>query len=557
MKLNTPKDQRLVGYFSMEIGLDEKLPTYSGGLGVLAGDTIKSAADLRVPLVGVSLVHDKGYFYQTINNGEQGELPVDWKKEELLKPLEEEVTVEVEGRTVKVKAWEYIVKGFKEYEVPVIFLDTDVEGNSDYDRSLTRFLYGGDQKYRLCQEIVLGIGGLKMLNQLGYTGILKYHLNEGHAALLGLELLEELNGDLDKARKKCVFTTHTPVPAGHDKFPVELVRGVLPRFPFDMEGILDDEGRVNMTLLGLVFSRYVNGVAKSHKEVSRKMFPDYPIDSVTNGVHASTWASDSFIELFDKHIAGWRKDNFCLRYAEGIPSSEVWRAHAKSKDALVELVNQKAKAGFHPERFTIGFARRFTSYKRPLLLFRDIDRLNRIAEKYGDIQVVFAGKAHPKDFRGKELIKKVFEIKKKLSPKINLVFLDNYDMYMAKILVSGVDLWLNTPLRPKEASGTSGMKAAVNGVPSLSVLDGWWIEGCIENVTGWSIGPQPDQQLDGNTDEIDARDLYNKLESSVLPMFYGDRQKWVKIMKHSIAINASFFNTHRMIQQYVLNAYFH
>ncbi len=557
MKLNTPKDQRLVGYFSMELGLDEKMPTYSGGLGVLAGDTIKSAADLRVPLVAVSLVHEKGYFYQTINDGLQGELPVDWKKEGILKPLEAEVTVEIEGREVKVRAWEYIVKGFKEYEVPVIFLDTDVEGNSDYDRSLTMFLYGGDQKYRLCQEIVLGIGGLRMLNALGYTGILKYHLNEGHASLLGVELLEELNGDLDKVRKKCVFTTHTPVPAGHDKFPVELVQQVFPSFPFDVEGILDDEGRVNMTLLGLVFSRYVNGVAKKHGEVSRKMFPDYDIHSITNGVHASTWASDQFSELFDKHIPGWRKDGFCLRYAEGIPPNEIWDAHVKSKQALVDLVNKKFNAGFHSSRFTIGFARRFTSYKRPLLLFHDIERLNKIADKYGDIQIIFAGKAHPKDHRGKELIKKVFEVKKRLSPRINLVFLDNYDMYLAKLLVSGVDLWLNTPLRPKEASGTSGMKAAVNGIPSLSVLDGWWIEGCIEHVTGWSIGPQPNQQIDGDTDIIDAGDLYNKLELSIIPLFYGERQRWIKIMKHAIAINASFFNTHRMIQQYVLNAYFH
>jgi len=580
-------NQRTIAYFSMEIGLEAGMPTYSGGLGVLAGDTIRSAADLKVPMVAVTLLHRKGYFYQRLDpSGCQREEPVQWVVEDFVEKLPQKASVTIEGRTVHLSAWKYEVMGIGGYNVPVYLLDADLPENSEWDRTLTDFLYGGDQYYRLCQEVFLGIGGVRMLRALGYNSIERFHMNEGHASLLTLELLDEeakrdgrksiIRDDIEAVRKKCVFTTHTPVPAGHDQFPINLVKRVIgPREDFfdmkdifsadlvrrilrsqepfpEMKDIFLSENLLNMTYLALNLSHYVNGVAKKHGEVSRLMFGEYVIDAITNGVHAATWVSEYFQLLYDHYIPGWRQDNFNLRYALSIPKKEVWDAHAQAKKRLIQYVNRETNTGMDVDVLTIGFARRAATYKRGDLLFTDTDRLKQISSKAGPFQVVYAGKAHPQDQGGKEIIKKIFEIKEPLKNNIRIAYLENYDMELGKMMTSGVDLWLNTPQPPLEASGTSGMKAALNGVPSLSVLDGWWIEGHIEGVTGWSIGEtgrSPDRSKD-------AESLYEKFERIIIPMFYHDRERFIDIMLHSIALNGSFFNTHRMVQQYVLNAYF-
>lgn len=557
------RKERSIAYFSMEMGIDSRIPTYSGGLGVLAGDTVRACADLKVPIVAVTILYEKGYFLQKLDNqGNQQELSVQWNPRDLLKPLPNKITVQIEDRDVTIGAWQYDVLGITGYAVPIIFLDTDLKENSGYDRGLNDYLYGGDEWYRLLQEIILGIGGVRMLKELGYTEIKKYHMNEGHASLLTLELLnerkrkEEPMWDFEAVRNLCVFTTHTPVPAGYDQFSYDLVIGALREFmPLDVLKMLGGQERLNMTLLALNLSKYINGVAKKHGEVSQSMFPGYHIESITNGVHSHTWTCDSFKRLFDKYIPGWAGDPFSLRYALNVPKIEMWAAHAEAKKKLIDYLNIRPNSGFDHGALTIGFARRAAAYKRADLVFSDIDRLIHISGDIGKIQFVFSGKAHPKDGLGKDLIKRIFSHINQLKNRIKVIYLENYDIELAKRIVSGVDLWLNTPQRPNEASGTSGMKAAHNGVPSLSALDGWWLEGHIEGVTGWSIGPRAADV--GNDNESDAKELYEKLEKIIVPMFYNDRDGWIEIMRHSIAINASFFNTHRMVQQYVLNSYLH
>lgn len=553
--------ERSIAYFSMEIAIDPRIPTYSGGLGVLSGDTLRSCADLNVPVVAVTLLYEKGYFNQKLDEqGNQYELPACWNPGDYLRSLPERIQVRLEGRSVEVAAWRYDIIGITGYSVPVIFLDTNLEENSEFDRGLTSFLYGGDEKYRLAQEIILGIGGVRMLRKLGYTGINKYHMNEGHASLLVLELLKEREGkkvepvwDFEGVRSSCVFTTHTPVAAGHDHFPYELVENLLGEYmSLELIKMLGGDDGLNMTFLALNLSHYVNGVAKRHGEVSRQMFPGYSIDSITNGVHSYTWTADSFKKLYDKYIPGWTTDSFTLRHILGIPKQEIWDAHVESKRLLVDYVNRETNVGMDCESFTIGFARRATQYKRMDLIFSDLERLSQVAREGGNVQLIFAGKAHPKDWQGKDLIKKIFQISKQLKSDIKVVFLSNYDMDVAKMLVSGVDLWLNTPRRPMEASGTSGMKAVHNGIPNLSVLDGWWVEGHIEGVTGWAIGSK---SVEPESGDGEARDIYDKLEQIILPLYYREREKWLDIMRHSISFNASFFNTQRMVQQYVLNAY--
>jgi len=561
-------DERKIAYFSMEIGLEATMPTYSGGLGVLAGDTVRSAADLKVPMVAVTLIHRKGYFHQRLDeSGWQSEGPEGWAVDDYLEEMPERTTVLLEGRTVHLRSWRCEVRGIGGFRVPVYFLDTDLPENAEWDRTLTHFLYGGDQRYRLCQEAILGIGGVRMLRALGHREIERFHMNEGHSSLLALELLDEkareagrrtiTHDDVGAVRQMCVFTTHTPVAAGHDQFPLDLVERVLGRREvFDMKDVFCCEGRLNMTYLALNLSHYVNGVAKKHGEVSRFMFARYTIDAITNGVHAVTWTAQPFQKLFDRYIPGWKQDSFSLRYALSIPKREVWNAHARAKKRLVQYVNRGTTEGMEVDVFTIGFARRAASYKRGDLLFTDIERLKGIASNVGPFQVIYAGKAHPQDQGGKELIKQIFAAKKSLKGAIKIAYLENYDLELGKIMTSGVDLWLNTPEPPLEASGTSGMKAALNGVPSLSILDGWWIEGCIEGITGWSIGENGREAREGGNRSKDASSLYDKLEHVVIPLFYHDRDRYIDVMLHSIALNGSFFNTHRMLQQYVLKAYF-
>lgn len=564
-----PNEQRSVAYLSMEIGIDERICTYSGGLGVLAGDTIRSVADLKVPMVAITLLYRKGYFQQRLEaDGWQQEEPASWAVEDLLQEESPQVWVLVEGRTVHLRAWRYDVKGVSGYTVPIYFLDADLPENSEWDRGLTQTLYGGDEHYRISQEVILGIGGVRMLRALGYKDISTFHLNEGHAALLTLELLDEaarragresvIQQDVESVRNQCVFTTHTPVPAGHDKFPLELARKVIGERNdfFGLEGVLYEGNTLNMTYLALRLSRYINGVAQKHGEVSRLMFASYTIDAITNGVHAATWVSGPFRELFDRYIPFWRQDNFSLRYALSLPRQELWDAHMQCKKRLMDFVNREADAAMDESILTIGFARRAAAYKRADLLFQDMERLKRISNTVGKIQIIYSGKAHPRDDEGKELIKRIFGARQELQHEIRVVYLENYNMTLGGMITSGVDLWLNTPEPPMEASGTSGMKAALNGIPNLSVLDGWWIEGHIEDLTGWSIGEPVQGKGDGRDHSLDASSLYDKLEQTIVPLFYHDRHRFMDMMAYSIAVNGSFFNTQRMVQEYVLNAYF-
>ncbi|MDH4088268.1 MAG: alpha-glucan family phosphorylase [Nitrospira sp.] len=559
----------LVAYFSMEIGLSPGVPTYAGGLGVLAGDTIRSAADIRLPLVAVTLLYRGGHFFQRLDeHGTQSEEPVKWVVEDFLEPLDPTVQIELEGRTVHIGVWRYVLSGETGHQVSIYFLDTDLPENSEWDRSLTGTLYGGDQRYRLCQEALLGFGGMRMLQALGHRHIGRFHLNEGHASLLVLGLLEEelATVGVDKepsaavveaVRPRCVFTTHTPVPAGHDQFPSDMAERVLGARYWRWLQLCGQTQTLNMTALALSCSRYVNGVAMKHGEVSQSMFPGYPVHSITNGVHATTWMAPSFKTLFDRHLPDWRRDPLTLRYTVGVPAADIWAAHDEAKRRLIEFINHETNEGFDVNVFTIGFARRAATYKRLTLLFHDLDRLKAIAQRAGRFQLVFAGKAHPKDHGGKELIRLVHRFREALHGHVPVVYLRNYDMVLAKLLCAGVDVWLNTPLPPHEASGTSGMKAAMNGVPSFSVLDGWWIEGHIEGVTGWSIGDRVEACLEPSSgmDACHASALYDKLEQKVLPCFYKDRDHFIDMMRQTIAVNGSFFNTHRMLAQYVNNAY--
>lgn len=557
-----------IAYFTMEIGLESDIPTYSGGLGVLSGDTIKAAADMGAPMVAVSLLHRKGYFRQRLDaSGVQTEEAVEWSPEERLEALNARASITIEGRDVALRAWCYRVTGHSGHSVPVYFLDADLPENAAEDRGLTDYLYGGDSRYRLMQEIVLGMGGVAMLRALGHCNFQTFHMNEGHSALLALALLEEECGGAAAAssdgcgdaavaavRERCVFTTHTPVAAGHDRFTAELVESVL---GVERAGALRGRGlapngTLNMTHLALHFSRFVNGVAMRHAQVSRGMFPGHIVHPITNGVHIPTWASDPFLALFDHHIPEWRNEVMNLRHAVGIPLGEIRAAHETAKERLLAEVERRTGVALDPTVLTIGFARRATQYKRADFVFRDLDRLRRIASEVGPIQVIYAGKAHPADQEGKAMICRVFDAANALGRSLSVIYLENYDMTAGRDLCAGVDLWLNTPNKPQEASGTSGMKAAVNGVPSFSVLDGWWVEGHVEGVTGWSIGDDWHVEMDPS-DEVAS--LYDKLERLILPCYYDQPHRWAEIMRQSIALNGSFFNAQRMMIQYMKTAY--
>jgi len=558
----------MIAYFSMEIGIDPQIPTYAGGLGVLAGDTVRAAADLGLPFVAVTLLHRHGYVHQRLDTaGRQREEPAVWSVEHVLAPLAARVSVSLNGRPVVVRAWRHLVAGVDGASVPVIFLDTDLEENTPEHRALSHDLYGGDAAHRLAQEAVLGIGGVRMLRALGYSDIQRFHLNEGHSALLTSELVAErlrsgrrttvTDDDCDAVRRLCVFTTHTPVSAALDRFPPELVEQVLGPTPLSQRWHqCCYEGVLNMTHLALHFSHYINGVAMRHGEVSRRMFNGYVIDAITNGVHAATWVSPSFAALFDRLIGGWRRDNFSLRYAVSIPRRDIWDAHVAAKQRLIDLVNHAQSTLFDPSVLTLGFARRATAYKRADLILSDLDRLRAVAGLAGRFQMVFAGKAHPHDEEGKRVIERVCRARDALGPDIPIAYLEDYDMTQAAVLTAGSDVWLNTPLPPLEASGTSGMKAALNGVPSLSVLDGWWLEGHVEGITGWAIGVDGRHSGEPGPDNAeDASALYDTLERAVLPTFYEQREAFIDMMRYTIALNGGFFTAQRMLQEYLAKAY--
>jgi starch phosphorylase len=554
---------RSIAYFSMEIAIDDDVPSFSGGLGVLAGDFLRSAADLGLPVVGVTLLYHDGYFRQRLDDeGHQRELVVRWSPEDRLRLLPQQVEVTIYGRTVKVAVWQLDLIGAGGHQVPVYFLDTRLVDNDPADQLITDQLYSGDLAHRLCQEGVLGLAGPPMLTALGHRAVETFHMNEGHSSLLTLALLDSQIGnlldgprpsDIDAVRSRCVFTTHTPVPAGHDRFPEQLVRDVLGAEMADRLaelGCLPD-GELNMTVLGMTFSHFVNAVARRHQEVSQEMFPQFHVTSITNGVHAGRWAAPSIRRLFDDHLPGWRRDNSSLRYASTIPLDELRQAHAEAKEALLETVAARARVHFDPAVLTIGVARRATPYKRFDLLLSDPERLLYLVKAVGPIQVVYAGKAHPDDALGKEMIPRVLKAAEELAGAVPVVYLENYSLDLGGLLTAGSDVWLNTPTKPYEASGTSGMKAAVNGVPSLSILDGWWIEGHVEDVTGWAIGDHEPETGDAH----DAQLLYDALERKILPLYYRDPNAFAAIMRHAISLNGSFFNTERMVREYDQRAY--
>jgi len=545
-----------IAYFSMEIGLLNEIPTYAGGLGGLAGDAIRSAADLNIPLVAVTLVSNKGYFRQTLDpSGNQTEHADEWKPANFMTLLAEEVGIKIQNREVKVRAWLYACKSQTGGCVPIIFLDTDIEGNELEDRRITDSLYGGDQCYRLKQEIVLGIGGVRMLEAHGFK-VRKYHMNEGHSSLLALELLRRNGMDSTKVKDLCIFTTHTPVEAGHDKFDYGLVEDMI-QDKNDVDTLRKFGGadRFDTSIFAMNLSNYVNGVTKRHSQISSALFPGYKIQSITNGVHSYTWTSPYFRTLYDHYLPGWANEPELLVRVGGIPDSEIWEAHLSAKKALIDEVNRRTGVGMDYDTLTIGFARRMAAYKRATLLLSDLELLRKINKK-GKIQLIFAGKAHPNDGAGKQIIRDIFKDIENLQGEIKIVFLENYDMDLAAKMVSGVDVWLNTPTRPYEASGTSGMKAAHNGVVNFSVLDGWWIEGWIEGVTGWAMGPQPKESLSEEEARLaELKDLYNKLYYIIVPMYYEQKDEWFKLINNSIGMIAYYFNSHRMMRRYVTDAY--
>jgi starch phosphorylase len=545
-----------IAYFSMEVGIKSNMPTYSGGLGILAGDVIRSSADLRIPFVAVTLLSKEGYLKQKITpDGVQLEYPEEWEPSKFMRMLPTTVTVRIGDDGVKVGAWVYHQESVTGGVVPVLFLTTDIEGNDKCDREITGSLYGGDEIYRLKQEIILGIGGVKILEALNIN-IKKYHMNEGHSSLLTLELLKRNEMNADKVKNLCVFTTHTPVEAAFDKFSYELASRVLGHeFPREVLIKYGGSSQLNMTLMALNLSKFTNGVTESHMKFSRKIFPGYNIQEITNGVHSYTWTCPYFRQLFDKYIRGWANEPELLVRVDAIPNNELLTAHMKSKQDLLDFVKEKIGVRMDVGTLTLGFARRATEYKRATMIFSDLEKLKEVGEQ-GKIQLVFAGKAHPRDEMGKMLIRDIYKYIDLLKNTIEIVYLENYDMEMAGLMTSGVDIWLNTPLPPYEASGTSGMKAAHNGVINYSVLDGWWVEGCVEGLTGWAIGPYPDQKInESERRKRELADLYNKLEYLIIPKFYNERDSWVSMMRNSIGKIAYYFNTHRMMRRYATDAY--
>lgn len=603
--------QKPIAYFCAEYGLHESLPTYSGGLGMLAADHLKSASDLGIPLVAVGILYRQGYFQQRLDHsGWQCELYEDSDFSKLpvhlvTRPDGSPVIIETtfRQRLVKARAWRVDVG-----RVPLYLLDTDLEENDPIDRWITAHLYGGSTDTRLAQEFLLGIGGVRLLRQLGLDPCV-YHMNEGHAAFLTLELLRE---QLDQGvpfltaestvRQKCVFTTHTPVPAGHDAFiPEEMdtfFSAYWPKLKLNREQFLmlgarrtgDSWEPFNMTVLALRYARTANGVSKLHGQVSRKMWQvlypskseaEVPIGSITNGVHARTWIAPMFWNLFDRYLGpGWMDridDPEVWAKVDQIPDEELWDCKNALRERLVSfarhrILRARRSRGESPDRIhqvgqlldpnvlTIGFARRFSTYKRGDLLLRDFERITRIFSSVQyPVQILFAGKAHPRDEGGKRLIQRIVEWSNHPSVANRVAYIENYDAYVARNLVQGVDVWLNNPRRPLEASGTSGQKVGYNGGLNLSVLDGWWPEG-YNGTNGWAIGQEIDDIDPAEQDMIDATSLYELLENEVIPLFYrrdeqGIPREWLARVKSALRTLNPVFNTDRMVADYVKTVY--
>ncbi len=543
----------MLAFFVMEIGLDG-IPTYAGGLGTLMGDVIHTFADLGIPSFCITLLYKKGYVRQRINQrGEQLDIFEEWDYEGELQPLNMSVELELFGRRQRIKVWQKPIKDSK--DVKVFFLDADVEGNDPEVRKASERLYTEDLRIRLIQEAVLGIGGYRLLEKLG-AHVSLYHINESHSALLILELLNRLKNE-EEVRKRVIFSTHTALPVGHDRFPLDLVKACLTEYK-NLERYAED-GIFDLTRLAERYASLINAVSLKHRFMTERFFPERKVDYITNGVYHKRWVCEEMASLFDAYLPGWDENPYLLMSAYNIPSDLLLEAHRLAKERLVNFVNKNYDANFSYEALTLCVARRMTAYKRVNLLLKDTDRLIRIAQSYGTLQVVFAGKAHPADNMGKEMIRDIHSKMRYIRSKtkdLRLVFIEDYDIDIAKLLVAGCDVWLNCPKRPYEACGTSGMKAGMNGVLNFSVWDGWWLEGGIEGVNGWGIGPKPHwADLSESNDDEDLQDIYGKLSYIILPLYYKNKDEWVRMMKASIATIGSYFNTYRMVSDYMVKIY--
>lgn len=531
----------------MEFALRSDMPNYAGGLGVLATDILRSCADLGKSVCAVSLM------YHVSDDSKTAFRPDgDFKKRD------EIVHIHIEDRNVAVGVWEYKIKG-EGGEVPIYFLDTNLPENKRWDRDITKDLYAMDPYTRLCQEGVLGFAGVRMLRALGYKDIQTYHMNEGHAAFLTLELAKEFDFKDEEVKKRCVFTTHTPIAAGHDHFGYKLAESVLGgKLPWHIKNLAGGKD-LNMTQLALGMSKSANAVSRNHKEVCQMMFPNFEFDSITNGVHVKSWVSPGMEVLFDEYLGNWKEDPKSFLHAEKIPDEELKKAHLSGKKTLIEYVNSQpehfpiphdeleSEDKFDEKTLTVTFARRFVPYKRPLLIFHDLEKLRSVA--YEKLQLIFAGPYHPDNKFAMETINQLMRIGIALRGQIKVAILPDYNLDIARYLVQGSDVWLNNPEPPMEASGTSGMKAAINGVLNLSILDGWWLEGYEEcHKSGWAFGRKSTTKSSLNRDSIDAKDLYVALED-VIENYEHKEDLWLERMKHAISLGATF-NTHRCVNEY-------
>jgi glycogen phosphorylase len=548
-----------IAYLCLELALNNSIKSYSGGLGILAGDTIKSYADLGLDAVAVTLLYKNGYFKQSIDpiTGKQIESNDEWDYKSLLTNTGKTFVIEIEHRPVTVQIWQYEYTGQKGNNIKIYFLDTNLDHNNSEDQAICYNLYSKYPVTRLKQEILIGIGSIKALETLGYPIFDKYHLNESHACF-AIPYLQSILGSKQEAQKHIVFTTHTPLEHGHKKYTFEELEKQLTQKSNDqslveiLKSNYDDQTQINVTRYCLENSSYSNAVSRKHAEVMHKMFPSSTIDYVTNGIHTYTWVSNSLAEVFDKNLIDWRLDSSILRNALQLTDFDIRTAHQKNKQILCDKILEISGKQYSTSKFTIGFARRVDSYKRQNFIFKDLDRLEKIAQKFGGIQFVFAGKAYPDTAGEDSTLAQIVKLSQQADLNINIVYIPNYDMVTSEFMVSGVDIWLNNPLRPLEASGTSGMKAALNGVPNFSVVDGWWVEGWQENETGWSIG---DEYNHIGNEAYELNELYGKLEHIILPTYYYDTKKWLEIMKQAIALNGSHFNTQRMVLEYLSKAY--
>jgi starch phosphorylase len=540
-----------VAYFSMEIALKNEIPNYAGGLGVLAADTLLSCADLGLDLVGVSLI------YHSNDDPEKGFDPA-----RFMKRREETVTIEIQDRIVQLDIWQMDLEGKSGKKIPILFLSANNEKNQQWDRDLTKHLYAADGYTRLCQEMILGIGGVRALEATGFKDIAYYHMNEGHSVTLVMELLRKNSFDQEKVKRMCTFTSHTPIPAGHDYFDYDLAFKTLGKMvPPNVQQYATKE-RLGMTELALNMSIRSNSVSQRHNAVCISMFPWAEFENVTNGIYHPRWAGKEIKKVLNKELKGWQNDpNKFSKAVEKLPDKEIDQAHQAQKKELIDWINSKRKLFpfekivpddlFSEDVLTIGFARRFVPYKRHTLIFKNIDALRSIS--YKKIQLIYAGKCHRRDEFCNSIINEIQHYASVLRGQIKVVVLKDYNLNTAKRLVTGCDVWLNNPIPPREASGTSGMKAALNGCLNISILDGWWIEGYkMEPKSGWAFGKK---YLENNIiSQLTAREkqdneaLLRNLEDAI-DCYYNRHDEWIEKMKHAISL-VSHFNTHRMVQEY-------